>query len=415
MELKFHPSICIFILALFIRVFFVLSFPSPLGSDSLTYHRLASNLASGEGYREQREVITSYRPPGYPLFLAAVYRLFGSNTLSPRLVQALLGAFTVLTVTILANTLYDEKTSWIAGILLSVFPVQIYYSNLLLSEVLFTALFSLFLLMTTRTPSNKNAVFLGVIHGLSVLIRPSILFYPLVLLIGKFSLKLRAKYLTILFSVSLLIIGGWVYRNFKIFNRPTFISTNVGVNFWIGHNPEANGTYRFPDDNPLWDIEDEALRSRTGLELGIDYILSHPLEDLKLAVYKIWWLFLPDLQTGTGIITRDSTTLIWLYMINALFHISVLLFSLLLLERLPDRRWLILSMIYWGVLHILFFGHPRFLYPLLPFLILPLCYRLAHGNNLRDIFSKRNKFALLWAGFILMGWIVLGMKFALSF
>ena len=404
----------VFLVALLLRTLFVFTFPSPLVSDAHAYHQLATNLASGAGYRGGSGALTSYRPPGYAFFLASLYRLFGSHTLVPRVFQALIGAITVLLAALIARALYDEKTSLIVGVMLSISPLQIYYTNLLLGEVLFTGLFALYVFLLTRGQSSRRAFVLGIVHGVNVLIRPSILFHPLIFLQGAFPMRVRLRHLAILFAISTLVIAGWMGRNFRVFGGNIMISTNAGVNFWIGHNPAANGTYRFPPDNPLSEIEDESIRSETGLKLGMQYLLSHPIREIELAVHKIWWLVMPDFQTGAGVVRVSSPMLLWLYLINVIWFAPVVFFSLLHLSELPHGRWLFLTLAYWAMVHIVFFGHPRFLYPVLPFLLFPLCHRIAHGFRLREVLRKRNGFSLFLVAFTMAGWLFLGARLVLS-
>lgn len=49
-------------------------------SDAPTYYELADNLLSGTGYRySAAEPPTARRTPGYPLFLASVFKVFGRD------------------------------------------------------------------------------------------------------------------------------------------------------------------------------------------------------------------------------------------------------------------------------------------------------------------------------------------------
>jgi 4-amino-4-deoxy-L-arabinose transferase-like glycosyltransferase len=84
-------------------------------SDPQYYHATAQNIAEGRGYSvavDQRGFVagdqsegTAFWAPGYPLALAPLYKLFGSNIGVARAFNAVAGALTVLPVFVLAARL----------------------------------------------------------------------------------------------------------------------------------------------------------------------------------------------------------------------------------------------------------------------------------------------------------------------
>ncbi len=65
-----------------------------MGADGREYNALALRVASGAGYSYANSggQGTSFRAPGFPLFLAGVYYLFGENYVSAYLAFCCLGA-----------------------------------------------------------------------------------------------------------------------------------------------------------------------------------------------------------------------------------------------------------------------------------------------------------------------------------
>jgi len=61
-------------LALAIRLLLLVVWTPPIVADSADYDRLARSLAEGRGYTNTRGEPTSWRPPLYPAFVAAIYR-----------------------------------------------------------------------------------------------------------------------------------------------------------------------------------------------------------------------------------------------------------------------------------------------------------------------------------------------------
>jgi len=66
----------IFGISLFIRILYIIIFPTIPSSDAAAYDALAIGLMKGEGYGGGT---SSYWPPGQPFFLAVIYIFFGYN------------------------------------------------------------------------------------------------------------------------------------------------------------------------------------------------------------------------------------------------------------------------------------------------------------------------------------------------
>src|SRR5919201_5930591 len=72
------------VVALLIRIGYIEATPDyDLVHDAWGYDYHARSLAIGEGYGLSHERPTAFRPPGYPFFLAGVYKVFGVQE-SPR-------------------------------------------------------------------------------------------------------------------------------------------------------------------------------------------------------------------------------------------------------------------------------------------------------------------------------------------
>src|SRR5512136_2840620 len=107
-------------LALALRLGFCL-WPQPPQGDAADYLRLARSLRDGHGFSGPDGQATAFRPPVYPLFLAAL----GANRQLVTVVQAILGALICLLAVHLAKRLYRGGAApWIAGLLLAVDPVH---------------------------------------------------------------------------------------------------------------------------------------------------------------------------------------------------------------------------------------------------------------------------------------------------
>ncbi len=75
-------------------VLMIFQFAEPV-MDAAGYDEIGWNIASGNGYKVNGEV-TVRRAPGYPVFLAGAYKMFGHSYTAVRIIQALLYSISVL-------------------------------------------------------------------------------------------------------------------------------------------------------------------------------------------------------------------------------------------------------------------------------------------------------------------------------
>src|SRR3972149_4138823 len=78
--------------------------------DSVFYHYAAAWLARGDGYVSFLSgQATALFPPGYPFFLAGLYRVFGVDPAVGEAANVVLGALTCVLVFALATALFDRR------------------------------------------------------------------------------------------------------------------------------------------------------------------------------------------------------------------------------------------------------------------------------------------------------------------
>jgi hypothetical protein len=178
----------------------------------------------------------------------------------------------------------------------------------------------------------------------------------------------------------------WIIRNSERFGELTFLSTNTGINFWLGHREGADGgpdyhaqlafAKRF-DHLPR--IEQEAAWSREGLREGLDYAFSHPLDEVRLAALKAYQLYRSDAgallwneQNGATPIFSDGTRAALRVVMDG-FYYFVAMLAVVGLHLGWRRResWALffaLVFVYWTLAHVVFYGEPRLHVPLQPLL-----------------------------------------------
>ncbi|MFL5733160.1 MAG: glycosyltransferase family 39 protein, partial [Chloroflexia bacterium] len=185
----------IVVLGLFFRIGYNLALhtdghpPSSFVIDEREYFGAAHVLAEGRGF-SFFDTALWVRPPLYVLFLALFAGLFGSNTLPVMVAQSVLSAATLLPLAWLASLLGGPRAALATAILGTLYLPFTLFAGLLLSETIFTFLFSLLLVTLVLAqralgeaafrPALGWAAAAGALLGLCALTRStSLAFLPL--------------------------------------------------------------------------------------------------------------------------------------------------------------------------------------------------------------------------------------------
>jgi 4-amino-4-deoxy-L-arabinose transferase-like glycosyltransferase len=246
----------LFLLAFFLRLWNVLStgedFYANFLSDASTFKIWATRLAAGESYGEP----VFPMGPLYPYFLAGCLGL-GFSFSSVLVVQAVLGALTVVLVYTVAKRIAGSLPALLSGLLAAFYGPFIFYDGLLLSESLqvFLLAASLFFLTADGKKHETLAVFAaGLLTGTASLGRGTTVFFPLML--GAFwivrskrqrkqnSARDLTKTLVLLSGLLLGVLPATLHNISK--GDTVLISSNLGINFFVGNRPGTDGTYEEP-------------------------------------------------------------------------------------------------------------------------------------------------------------------------
>ena len=168
--------------ALAIRIVFVLATPHyTLVHDALDYQHHAVSIADGHGFALSYGRPTAFRPPAYPIFLAAVYAVTGPDVEWGRIANAFVGTGIVALIGLIAFQLWGRRVALIALALGAVYIPLILVGQSIMSEPLFVLCLLgaiACVLQSTRWPWVVAA---GVLMGLAILGRANaiILLLPL--------------------------------------------------------------------------------------------------------------------------------------------------------------------------------------------------------------------------------------------
>jgi len=116
--------------------------------DSLTYHLVAQGIAAGKGIALPTGALNFYRLPGYPMFLANFYKIWGPDSVIALWVQTIIAAFIPVIIYFLARTLFPTKPllARCASAYSAIHLGLVLYSGFFMTESLFITCFLLFCL-----------------------------------------------------------------------------------------------------------------------------------------------------------------------------------------------------------------------------------------------------------------------------
>jgi hypothetical protein len=293
------------LVGLALRVVWALAIPVVPISDSYMYDAFAKSIAGGKGYAFEAGNLTAYWPVGTSAVYAVFYWLFGHSHTPIVVFNVVLGVALIwLTWQIAARVFaFNQRIADIAAWLVALWPLLIQYTTVLASELLFTVLLlaSLWAWMQRHWPSVARHIVWAALMAGAMYVRPTVLplFVVLPLLDAWRDRQLMGavKGWLIALVVGVVLIGPWAARNNALFGKPVLVSTNFGVNFWMGNNPKSNGGYM----DPLQDVQgNEVQADQFYRKLAWQFIREEPLHALKLVGSRIRLTF-----------DRESIGIVW--------------------------------------------------------------------------------------------------------
>ena len=378
--------------------------------DMTLYDYEASQLANGAGYVDYWGLPSAHWPPGYPMALAPLYFLFDDNPVAARMLNAVLGSATVALLYLLGSRLFDRRVGLTAALLLALFPNQVFFSSLTLTEILFTTLLVLILLLTVylmlgqRAPPLWQVGLTGALIGYASLVRGEglllVAFILPALLIRWRSWRRVLTYAAVLLVGMAIIIAPWTVRNVVRMKSPILLSTSGTEALWVGHHAGANGRISQFDVGvryaTLPNPEREVKINDVALDEALAFIRHHPVEDLKLIPSKLFALYKDD---GSSMHWIQLTEFTIPPRAGAFFGAlaSVYYWAALLVAAVGARAWfslhepgkalLVGAVVYWTlVFGVVFFGENRFHFPIIPILSL---WAAASLVTIGDLLRKR--------------------------
>lgn len=330
---------------------------------------LAQSLLDGLGLSSPFGVPTgpsAFVAPGYPILVAAVFRVFGSYSLTSAVFimcsQIALNLVTVWLMMWIARKLFDQRAASIAGWVwacsLPLIWMPTIFWDTSIAICMMVGLLALVLQLRDKA-TWLSWTYLGAYSAITALINPAMILVLASMIgwLGWQRRKARPLGLLVAALAFCIVYSPWPIRNAKVFHAFIPLRTTVGFELWMGNHHGATGFLDeslFPALNAT-ELEDYKARGEVGYtehkaELGKRYIFTHPKSVSHLTALRVlrYW-------DGTG--AKGGSP------VFAIHAILTSAFGLLGLWMLYRQRRFDLAVL---------FG--------LPFLLFPLPYYITHAE-----------------------------------
>lgn len=247
--------------ALVLRLLAVgLTYHEPITHDPADFSRVAASIANGHGYPRTNRAPgggpSAFRPPAYPVFLAAVYAIVGHEAPSiGRLAGAFLGTLAVALIGMIALRLWGRRVGMLALGIAAVAPPLVILSTALISEALFVPVVLAAVACALQARRSERrwrwAIATGVLVGIASLTRTNglILLLPMSLAFVPAGSRRRLRAwlpAAIVVLVAILTIAPWTVRNLIVMHAFIPISDESGYTLAGTYNEVSRADRRDP-------------------------------------------------------------------------------------------------------------------------------------------------------------------------
>jgi 4-amino-4-deoxy-L-arabinose transferase-like glycosyltransferase len=341
------------------------------------YAHIAMQVADGGIYARGLEGLTAYRPPGYVMMLVP---FCGSppDRWGIAGMHLLLGGLTAAATVTLARQCGLHLSAVLAGLIVAVDPSLVRQSTLLMSETLFTFLFTAAGCLTLASVQRRGwgwPILAGVFWGLAALTRP-IAWPALAAAVASGWLLYRRGRLALVVLVALMTVLPWGIRNRGAMGSWIFTTTHGGYTLWLAQNPVyyhdvvVGKHATWPEESFQQWTKDNAIatpcmgeiqKDRFFQRQAVTWMASHPLQAARSMVHRIAALWNPWAHSAPS----------WARWPIACFYVVLFALALVGIKRGnlavggPTLGWMAVA---FTLVHAVYWGDVRMRAPLTPIL-----------------------------------------------
>jgi 4-amino-4-deoxy-L-arabinose transferase-like glycosyltransferase len=294
-----------------IRLGTVLGRPDRMpGGDAYYFHHAANLLVEGHGFIDPwhysltpPQIIQTADWPPLFVFVLAMTSVVGLKTFfAHRVWCCVIGAAAITVCGLTGREIAGRRAGLIAAFLVAVYPNIWMSDELALSETLTPLLVALVLLFAYRfwkQPGVRSALVLGGVFGLAALGRDELaLLIPLILIPMALLARLRWRRRVALAGLgtlaALMVVAPWVGYNMSRFEKPTFISSGLGITLasancdetWSG-SFEGYWSLQCSLRTPLNPHADKSVQSAEAQTSALHYIRTHEHRLLRVELARL--------------------------------------------------------------------------------------------------------------------------------
>jgi 4-amino-4-deoxy-L-arabinose transferase-like glycosyltransferase len=278
------------------------------GGDAYYFHYAANLLVGGHGfidpwyYSIHYNIQTADWPPLFVFVLAMTSVVGLKSFFVHRVWCCVIGAAAVTVAGITGREISGRRAGLIAAFLVAVYPNFWMSDELALSEALSPLLVALVLLFAYRfwkRPGRRAALVLGAVMGVAVLGRDELaLLVPLILvplaLVARVGWRRRFALAGLGVLASLTVVAPWVGYNMARFEKPTFISSGLGITLasancnqtWSGAF-EGYWSLHCSLATPLNPHADKSVQSAEAQTYALHYVRAHEGRLLRVELARL--------------------------------------------------------------------------------------------------------------------------------
>jgi 4-amino-4-deoxy-L-arabinose transferase-like glycosyltransferase len=383
-----RSGLALFLFALAVRLAVIAALGAdaapPAWGDDGEYDRIATRLLNEHAY------VNNWFPPGYPLFLALLYAVFGRSWVIVRVAQAIVGAATCVLLRQLGARLFSARAGALSGLILALYPGHAYMSWRLMGETVYSALLLCAILLAVdllADPRPLPSVLLGVTLGAAQLVKSNLFaFAPLLMawfaLAAASTRRERLRCLSLMAGAAVVVMAMVPIANsLSAGGRAAALPGNAGRTLWWSNNPAADGYWIRAEATPQGQAfiaahglterlasADEFHKDRICLRLALLWASENPGDFLVLCTRKLrnaFGLFPRALSLEESRLALLSQALS--YALVAPFAAVGLLAAGARLRAAAPAYLALLSFV---LMVLVFYGTPRFTLIVMPILIL---------------------------------------------
>lgn len=362
-----------------------------------------------------------FRPPAYPFFLAALYAVSGGSAFAARALQMVLGLVSVWLGFRLGRVLFGRTAGLVAAAGMASTWTLVYFEGELMEPGLVVSILLSVVLVWHRwwrIGGFWRAGLGGVLLGLFALARPNALaLIPVIAIWAWWGLARRGHGERRWPTLAGLALGVFAavapvtIRNYVVAGEFVVITSNGGVNLYIGNNPVADGyTARIPILHELAAVQGWTCFDQPAIVRGVERIEGRRLSAGEVSdffarkafefvgaepvkVFSLWMkkaaLFFGPIEIGNNreieVVRAHSALLRWLpgfpFVLSLGLVGAVMLWRDLRRVRDVERMQLAVLLLaigaVWFASHLPFFVADRYRVPLVPLLWLAAGYGVA--------------------------------------